>query len=428
MARRRGRGEGSITQRPDGRWVARVDLGWQNGKRRRKAIYGKTRRAVADELPKALQDARHGLALSDERQTVAQFAKRWLEDVARARVRPLTFRSYENAVTKYIEPHFRTRKLSQLTPAHVQAWLSALERDGVTAARRFYLRSFLRNVLNTAMRWRLILRNAAALADVPRTTTHEFTLLTPEQAQARLKAVKGDPLEAFVTVGLSCGLRRGEMLGLQWPDVDLDQGVLHVRHALQRFGGDGAKRRPLLEARKRLRKALADDTLADAERQAVVDELSEVRAQLRELKTSLQLVEPKSMRSRRTITLPTVAVTALKAQRVRQLEARLAAGEDWQDQRFVFTTAIGTPLEPRRLTREFRALLKQAELPLIRLHDLRHSCATLLLGQGVSPRVVMEVLGHSQVSLTLNTYSHVLPALQQDAARKMDAILFRGGK
>jgi integrase len=137
----------------------------------------------------------------------------------------------------------------------------------------------------------------------------------------------------------------------------------------------------------------------------------------------LHLVEPKSSRSRRTIALPSVAVKALRAHRVRQLEARLAAGSRWQHQGFVFTSGIGTPLEPRRITREFRTLLTAAWLPPIRLHDLRHSCATLLLAQGVSARVVMETLAHSQVSLTLNTYSHVLPSLQRDAATKIDAIL-----
>jgi integrase len=133
----------------------------------------------------------------------------------------------------------------------------------------------------------------------------------------------------------------------------------------------------------------------------------------------------RSARSRRSIALPAVAVTALRAHRVRQLEARLVAGARWQEHGFVYTSGVGTPMEPRRITREFKALLKASGLPAIRLHDLRHSCATLLLVQGVSPRVVMETLGHSQVSLTLNTYSHVLPALQRDAASKMDAILGR---
>src|SRR6476646_6307149 len=120
---------------------------------------------------------------------------------------------------------------------------------------------------------------------------------------------------------------------------------------------------------------------------------------------------------------PAVAVNALNRHRIRQLEALLAAGKRWQDSGFVFTTPTGTVLDPRNLTRAFKAILTANGLPLIRIHDLRHSCATLLLAQGVSPRVVMETLGHSQVSLTLNTYSHVLPAIQEDAANRMDDIL-----
>jgi len=123
--------------------------------------------------------------------------------------------------------------------------------------------------------------------------------------------------------------------------------------------------------------------------------------------------------------LPTVAVSALRGHRVRQLEMRLAAGSRWRENRFIFASSIGSPLDPRNVTRQFKMLLIGAKLPNIRLHDLRHSCATLLLAQGVNPRMVMETLGHSQVSLTLNTYSHVLPALQQDVASKMDAVLSR---
>ena len=168
---------------------------------------------------------------------------------------------------------------------------------------------------------------------------------------------------------------------------------------------------------------LKGEDVTSEQRHALREELASIIGKLRAIKTSLQVVELKSARSRRSIALPTVAVTALRAHRVRQLEARMAAGARWQERGFVFTSGIGTPIEPRRVTREFKALLNSAGLPAIRLHDLRHSCATLLLVQGVSPRVVMETLGHSQVSLTLNTYSHVLPSLQRDAATKMDAIL-----
>jgi integrase len=284
--------------------------------------------------------------------------------------------------------------------------------------------------LNTAIRWRLISVNSATLIDAPRATRREIRPLAPEEAKAFLTAAKGHPLEAFFVVALACGLRLGEALGIQWADVDLDARTLQVHRAVQRAGGNVTARRPLLAARKRILKDLhrleeQDPSVPDAaqQRARLAKELQEVRKALAAVKTSVQVSEPKSSRSRRTIALPTVAVTALRAHRVLQLEARLAAGGRWRDQGFVFASGIGTPLDPRNVTREFKSLLVAAGLPNIRLHDLRHSCATLLLAQGVNPRVVMETLGHSQVSLTLNTYSHVLPALQRDAAAKIDAAL-----
>ncbi|MEE8507034.1 MAG: site-specific integrase [Kiloniellales bacterium] len=171
------------------------------------------------------------------------------------------------------------------------------------------------------------------------------------------------------------GLRKGEVLGLKWTDVDLDKRTLTVRASLQRIGG------------------------------------------------ALVLVEPKSRQSRRTVALPQTVIDAVRLHRARQLQERLLAGSRWQDHGLVFSTTIGTPMDTRNLTRHFRKALRNAGLPLQRFHDLRHSCASLLLAQGVHPRVVMEILGHSQISLTMNTYSHVIDKLQHDAAAQIDAVL-----
>lgn len=173
--------------------------------------------------------------------------------------------------------------------------------------------------------------------------------------------------------------RQGEALGLRWDDVDLDAGTLTIRKSLQRVDGE------------------------------------------------LQLVEPKTAKSRRTVALPDVAVSALRAHRVRQIEERLLAGSRWNDTGLVFTTTIGTGLDGRNVTRQFQKLLEDARLPRQRFHDLRHTCASLLLAQGVHPRVVMETLGHSQVRLTMDTYSHVIPQLQREAAGRIDAILSARG-
>ena len=420
--RRRGRGEGSIVQRTDGRWMARVDLGWADGKRQRKTLYGRTRRKVSDALTRALRAAQDGTLLMDERQTVGQFLARWLSDVAKPRVRPRTLDTYEAAITHHIVPLLGKRPLAKLTPQDCQTWIATLAEQGVPVGRIRYARVVLRNALHTAIRWRLVTQNVAALVDAPRGVTREIRPLTPEDAKRLIKTAADGPLEGFVGIALGCGLRLGEALGLQWADVDLDTGTLRVRQQLQRSGGDTFARRPLLTERTRLRKLLKEEQ-GDEQRLALQKAVREVRGALRALKTAVQLVEPKAGRSKRTIALPAVTISALRSQRVRQLEARLAAGSEWQDQGFVFTTPVGTPLDPSNINKHFKRLLKAAGLPAIRIHDLRHSCATLLLAQGVDARTIMETLGHSQVSLTLNTYSHVLPALQRAAAAKLDAVL-----
>ena len=427
MQSRRGRGEGSITKRKDGRWMGRLDLGWRDGKRQTKTIYGRTRKEVSLGLADSNKAARDGTLVLDDRQTVGQFLARWVEDVARPRVRPRTLATYVAAIERHITPYVGRTPLAKFTPQAVQAWLRSLEDAGVSPNRRRYARVVLRMALNTAIRWNLVTRNVATLVDAPRVIGREIQPLNPEQARMFLSAADGHPLEAFFTVALACGLRLGEALGLQWDDVDLHEGRLSVRRAIQRFGGDAAKRRPLLVERKRLLAQLrpkGEEPLPVGEAlQAARLRLVEVRKELAAVKTSVQIVEPKSNRSKRTIALPAMVLNALSRHRVRQLEARMAAGERWNDSGFVFTTPNGTVLDARNVTRAFKALLASRNLPAIRLHDLRHSCATLMLAQGVSPRVVMETLGHSQISLTLNTYSHVLPAMQDDAASKMDAIL-----
>jgi integrase len=228
-----------------------------------------------------------------------------------------------------------------------------------------------------AVKWQLLHQNVATLVDPPKITRVEVEPLTSEEAQKLLQALPGDRLEARWIVGLALGLRQGEVLGLWWDDVDLEAGTLRVRRALQRQRVKG-----------------------------------------------LVFIEPKTARSRRTVSLPDPLVDALRAHRSRQLQERLAAGSVWKGSECIFTTECGAPLDPRNDYRAFKKLLKSAELRDVRLHDLRHTAASLLLLQGVSPRVVMEVLGHSQISLTMNTYSHVVPELKREAADRMGEVLW----
>lgn len=210
---------------------------------------------------------------------------------------------------------------------------------------------------------------------MPRVERKEIEPLTPDEISAFLGQIGGDRLEALYVLALTTGLRRGELLGLRWMDIDLDRGSLRVVRSLQRVSGRTA------------------------------------------------FVEPKSTRSRRVVGFAPFVGEVLRVHRARQVAERLASAEEWDDPELVFTTDSGKPLDGMNLTHRFQLLLKRAGVRRRRFHDLRHSCATVLLAQGVPARVVMEMLGHSQISVTMNTYTHVLPALQQEAAARMGAFV-----
>jgi integrase len=378
MARaRRGHGEGSITRLPDGRWQARLDRGWVDGKRVRKAYFGKTRVEAAHKLNQALADKERGLPQIPERLTVAAFLDRWLTNVVKPTVRPKTFVSYEYVCRVHLTPALGRHRLIQLSPAQVQQFMNARVASGLSPRTVAYCRAVLRRALGQAVKWGLAARNVAALVDPPRSDRQEIQPLTPTQAKDFLEAAKGHRLEALFTAALALGIREGEALGLMWEDVDFDRGTISVRRQLQRVN------------------------------------------------KKLLFVEPKTAKSRRTIVMPTIVVEALRAHRLRQLEERLAVGEAWEEHGLVFTSHWGTPLYPENMGRSLRPLLAQAGCPPQRFHDLRHACASLLFAQGLSAKAVMETLGHSQIATTADLYGHMYMELRQEVADRMDAILAR---
>jgi integrase len=374
---RRGANEGSIRKRKDGRWEARVLLTGPDGRRTRRSLLGRSRSDVRDRLNQALRTEAAGVPSPSERWTVGAFLGLWLRDSVRPAVRPATLRSYEGIVRVHLQPGLGAHDLARLTPQHVQAFLNAKSATGLSPRTVAYIRSVLRQALRQGERWGMVSRNAASLAAPPRVSRREIRPLTPDQARRFVEAIRGDRLEALYLMAIGTGLRQGEILGLAWKDVDMDAAVVTVRHALQRVDG------------------------------------------------RLVLVPPKSRTSHRTVALPAFVVDALRAQWLRQRRERLLAGSRWQpdDRDLVFTTTVGTPMDGIAVTRRFQAALRAAGLPHQRFHDLRHAYASLLLAQGVAARVVMEALGHSQIALTLNTYSHVMPAMERAAAEQMDAVL-----
>jgi len=375
-SRRRGHGEGAVYQRKeDGIWVGALDLGWVEGKRRRKIVYGKTRREVLSKLDEVRRGAERGQNLAARTRALAEWLDEWLTEIkSHDGTRPTTLRRYREIVTAHLVPELGKVRLDRLAPRDVQRLLAA-RRDTVAPATLVKIHAVLRVALADAERLDLVPRNVARAVKGPALGHEERQALTVEEARTFLTAIEGDRLEAVFVLGLTMGLRRGEVLGLRWEDIDLDDRVLRVRRALQRVDG------------------------------------------------ALRLVDTKTRASRRPLPIPSMAARALERRRARQAAERLAAGEAWQDRDLVFTTAIGTPLEPRNVNRRFEQLRRHAGLPWLRLHDLRHGCATFLLAQGVDPRTVMEILDHTTIRQTMDRYGHVLPERLRAAADAMDQAL-----
>ena len=377
--RKRGQGEGSIYKRKDGLWAGAVNLGYQGGKLKRKVYYGKTRDEVKDKLIAALRDQQQGIPIVTERQSLQQFLERWLIDCVKPSVRPKTFASYSQLVRLHIAPELGRLYLSKLTPQEIQKFMNERLRKGLSPRTVQYLRAVLRKALNQALKWGLVTRNVATLVDSPRVERAEIKPLFPQEAQRFLQAIQGDRLEALFSTALAMGLRQGEALGLRWHDIDWDSRLIRVRYSLQRING------------------------------------------------KLELSELKTKSSRRDLPLIETVFAALRAHRNRQLQEKMLAGPHWQETGFVFTTTIGTPLDARNVVRKYHALLKKAELSHNRFHDLRHSCASLLLAQGVPLKTVSDILGHSQISITADFYAHIAPEMRREALGVMDSILTAKG-
>lgn len=360
---RRDQGDGTIYQRTDGRWCARLSLGVKNGKRQRKDFYGKTRRDVQAKLKAYLKDQQAGLLVVNERITVAEYLQQWLTEIVEKKNKESTYKSYCDTVRLYLVPALGDMKLSVLAPVHVQRLLNDLHSSGLSARTVAYTRSILRTALNQALKWGYVVRNAAALAEAPRQEKHMITPLTASQVRQLVFAVADHRLASLYHLALGLGLRRGELLNLRWADVDLAAQTLKVT-------------------------------------------VGKTRA------------------STRTLPLSSVLVASLQAHWERQQQERLDLGVDWKEHGFLFPSEVGTAIPGRNLLRHFKAALKKAGLPeSVRFHDLRHTCATFLIAQGTHARVVMEVLGHSQIGTTMNIYGHVASETQKTALSGLDFLL-----
>jgi integrase len=354
LGRRRGKGEGSIYKRKDGLWVGQyhVDTGLQ---KKTKYIYGKTRKAVAAKLAKAIADRDTGLFFDSESLRVGQYLDKWLGTV-RDTVKDRTLQRHEEVVRLHLKPSFGKVRLDKLTAVQVQSLYLAKLDAGLSPRTVQIIHTTLHKALKQAVTWRLIPNNVARSVDPPQAPRKEIRPLSREQVKSLLAAAKETELYALYVLAVTTGMRQGELLGLKWEDVDLGRGTLQVRRTV--FGG--------------------------------------------------QISAPKTSRGKRSIALTRATVRALRGHPKRA---------EW-----VFSSRVGTPIRCHNLiNRCWKPLLAKAGLPLdIRFHDLRHTCATLLLANGVHPKIVQEMLGHSTISITLDTYSHVLPNMQKEAVKAME--------
>ncbi|MET7853170.1 site-specific integrase [Streptomyces avermitilis] len=378
MAQQRKRnpnGAGTITKRKDGRYQCAVYVLQPDGTRARKFAYGKTWAECDTKRRELLTKVDQGVPVPTKSAKLSDWLPYWLDNIVKPRRKLSTYDKYEAHVRLYLVPMLGSKRLESLSVADVRRFLTQLE-NRTTAATAKESHRVLRTALSAACREELIARNVAGLVEPPRASSRELSPWTLDETLDFLAASRKDPLYAAFVLAIAMGLRRGELVGLRWTDVDLDKRVLYVRQQTQRRRG-----------------VLYDDDTKN--------------------------------RRNRALPLPAMCIAPLRWHRMRQVAVRQRAGESWDDGGHVFATRNGRPVEPRNMYRSFTRVAESAGLRVIRLHDARHGCATLLTAAGVAPRVVMEILGHSQISITMDVYTHVVQDTQREAISHMDRLLKR---
>ena len=362
-------------------WAYVVDIGRHptTGARRQRTKTGfATRRAAEEALARIVAGIDSPITLGT--MTLAEFCRQWLDGHCPT-VKATTAKGYVERLEWYVLPRLGHVKLRDLSPLHIQTLWSDLLANGRTrggglsAVSVAGVRRVLRKVLNDAVAWELMDRNPVLRVKAPRVESTEMRTWSSQDARRFLDRTADDRLHSLWVLAITTGMRRGELAGLRWIDIDLDAGFIALRNT----------------------------------RVAVQHAVHEY--------------EPKSRTSRRSVAIDALVVTVLRGHRRRQLEERLAWGVAYHDSGYVFTNEDGRPLHPNRITLLFRRNREELGLPAVRLHDLRHTSASLMLTAGVHPKVVSERLGHSSIAITLDLYSHVIPGMQAEAADKLGAMM-----
>lgn len=371
---------GTIKKKGENTWIVRIFLGRDaNGKTKHfnKTIHGSKKDAERFKTAQ-LRERDLGRFVEPAALSMKDFLNDWLENIVRSRVREATFDGYKGIVEYYLLPAIGSERLCDLRPEHIQRFYGSLQRKGLSSRTVRYAHSVLSSALNHAEMQGMIFQNPCKKCQLPKMHQTEMKYFTPDQVRQFLAATKDSKLFALFVLAIETGMRPGEYLALQWKDIDFNNMSLAVRRTVKVKKGGG-----------------------------------------------FYFSTPKTAKSNRSLTISAELIEALKVHRKEQLECKMQIRDVYRENELVFPNEIGDPLLIGNLRkRYFEKIVEKAGLPKIRLYDLRHTSATMLLSEGEHPKIVAERLGHASTNLTLGTYSHVLPNMQKEATSKMAKLMF----
>ncbi|MCL8026050.1 tyrosine-type recombinase/integrase [Nocardioides bruguierae] len=372
-------GDGSIYKRPSGTWQGQAYVTDSNGRRVRRSFSGASKREVERKIADVIRQEKRGQRQPASGLTVDVYMREWLDQVVATRVRPTTLKTYRFMTERYVIPGIGRSRLEAVSARQLRTFYDKLRKAGTGERTIRYVHTTIRAALEDAVREEVLERNPAKLVRLPAAPKSEVKPLDVDEIKQLLRFHRDRPHYALLVTLALLGLRRSEALGLRWDDVDLVGETLQINRGLHRIDGH------------------------------------------------LITMPTKTARSQRTVPLPGLVVQAMKTQQQRQADDRDKHGMDWQDTGYVFTTGIGTPLDPRNTTRIVQAACREAKVRVVRLHDFRHGCVSLLLSLGVPPRTAMEIVGHSSLEMTMNVYGHVSHAERRAALDRVDELYADSG-
>jgi integrase len=380
VAGRRAKGEGSVYKTKDGKWVASVDLGWVNGKRKRRTFQGTSQAEALRKVREFQGHKSRGLQLAPERLTVQEYLNTWLTERIPGTVAVRTEEIYARVVRLYLLRYIGKIRLVRLTPNDVSSMMNELGKEGLSPSTKRMARATLRRALRMAEQDGLIARNVAAIAEGPRMDYREGRTMTSEQARTFLEVCKGYRLGAAYTLALTLGLRRGEILGLKWSDIELKEGEMTLT----------------------------------------------IRRQLVRDNSGVHLTDVKTKNGRRTLHLSKPLVDLLERHLHRQEAEELVRGDLWENrENLIFTSTVGSFLDPDTFGKRVPDITVKAGLGRWSIHELRHSCASLLFAADVPLEAVSDQLGHASIHVTKDVYVHLLPGAREKTSKAMEELLYK---